>query len=503
MSSESITAYPSADLAEAPQPSLLESFQNLRRLKQSASVFAAACVMAVTAHTGHSEISDQSDVPPSPSIGSYVIAEQEQATHTPFIEPPEDTDRCRLTLAPDYIEANKLMSGPENPDIQIQKEKSYLKYTPGALPLHAKPFSAEGSISPVFSAEAKNSYTALTVAERAIRANAAKKHGLTLYDPLPYISALDRDLYGDPNDKDTLGLRGQLHINDYITAAREYLGKFGVTLKIKQPAETDPYIMAQQIDTSKTRKTIHELIQSFAEFPQEYVNLTGVKTVNLMYHDWLEVEGDKYAAGLAVLQEQAVYFNLFTGTTKDIARHEMLHHLDSRTCGGPGTINNDYSYTADNLGSEYIKDAPVLTYPDYLDKANALDQSFYNAKKQESFDEACKQQVALQQLVKNAKTEVTLNSTYHTTPAEDKAEIGKNLTTSYPDAAIFDSSTPVIRRKFTALIARIYRYSKALSKYFIDIKELRSTLGPSSSMTLHENCRAPIHPGMTHNNGEK
>lgn len=500
MSSEVYAVSPSASPTEAPQSFLFEnSHTYLRRLTQPIGVFAAACVMAATAHTGHSEANGLSDTAPSTALNSYATAGHEQA---PYI-PQTDSNRCNLTLAEDYIAASRLLAAPENPDIETQKAKEYRKQMEAhTLPFLPKTLSTEERAPSILLGQAdKNGYAALTVVERAVRENAARKYGLTLHDPLPYITALDRDLYRDPSDKDVLGLNPRLHINDYIIAARQYLAQFGVMFDIRQPSETDPYITDEQIDTTKTREAIYALIQTFSEFPQEYINLTRVKTVSLMYNDQ-PTEDNQFVAGLAATGEQTIYGNLFTGVSKDIWRHEMLHHLDYVTCGGkPEATDDDPSYTSDNIGPEYVKDAPVTTYQDYVEKSNGLHEEYFNAKLRGDLEAACEKQTALQQLVENSN-DITLISRYHPNATEDKAEVGISLTAHFPNPAIYDRSTPVIGRKFTKLIAKIHRFNKSLSGFFVDIKEKYGNFGPSASKLLYEDCHAPM-VADSGNNGQK
>lgn len=242
--------------------------------------------------------------------------------------------------------------------------------------------------------------------------------------------------------------------------AKIYLGEFGVQLRLARPQDfTGGYIgkvpTKQELNRTNASYDIAEVIDGFHELPLEYVAATGLKTILLIAHAsgeaaYAKIGGPANTVAVNITATQAE-------PGPQLLDHEMYHLLDRRECTSASAQYIDPGYTALNNGDIYG--------PTNHTDALALDSPKISRLR----DQHPKGRSDKQIYHKMLKNVVSYSSYGLTNVVEDKAEMGRNIAIPSDYSTVLSDRTPVIKRKFEYLMARLYHYQPAVVRYFAAI----------------------------------
>lgn len=299
-----------------------------------------------------------------------------------------------------------------------------------------------------------------------MRQTVASEQGLTMARSLPYMRELHAfdmsDTYKRP-------------FNDYLKAAQRYLGEFGVSVLVP----TEPVLPPKDdmsppghetLETVRAKSSMISLIEAFGQLPKEYVSMVGLR------HVWLVAGARSGSLAYAYLDENTdnndIHLNLHHNITPTVIRHELMHLLHERLCGGGDAAGNMADFVKLNDGIEYYgEQAGNLkgTPEEYWQIRQALSRSLFDNQGLESGKEYEEAQSRLSAASETYANKVRFATGYaKKNELEDFAETGEGLGSEHSLTKHLESGFGFVDAKLRIVLALLWRNSPAIAKYFIN-----------------------------------
>lgn len=250
-----------------------------------------------------------------------------------------------------------------------------------------------------------------------------------------------------------------------FAVAGAYLAQFGVRLSVAGPNQFDKSTgtMPTRADLANfsTKYALEDIVGGLQYVPLQYVRATGLKHVVLTDITDNDIQGMALTKG----KDNTVLVDPRKGGDLNLMPHEMEHLIDAKECGAPLGNVSDPAYTALNGGNiyhsnEHEKDADEITVEGTL----ADDVRNFAIASNSSI--ACKEE----EIYKRALPKAVAYSDYGLTDlAEDKATIGANIAFPETYGEVLSKRTPIIRKKFEIIMARLYDINPRLVRYFAGV----------------------------------
>jgi hypothetical protein len=356
-----------------------------------------------------------------------------------------------------YVTADKVLALP---DKNLEAKFETAEYDRQQKAYYEQPFHGTVYFQPNFTGfdYAKFDFEAET--------EAAKEAGVTVVDPLPTLRSLANDTGG------ALKAKPDLTVNQALALTQNYLAKFDIHLDTAdEKANLDWKLrpINKQDDPEVVKDSLLNLVQATSELTTDYIaHITGGKGLDMTLAGNKKSQVAAYA--ITGGDHDQVVFNVSDDVSSDTERHELYHLEDAAEAGGPTAADNDMVYIDYNGGqntyTRQFDDDKDIENPQYdrltfyqRFSASGLERQEYAARNKGNWKEACQIRADEDKLVATIGGAATTVSSYSTTfPAEDKAELGKDLTgNGYAWDVDQSADTPSIHAKFKELLAR-YAY---------------------------------------------
>ena len=286
---------------------------------------------------------------------------------------------------------------------------------------------------------------------------AAKDNDLTVHDE----RAVADTWYAKVNSKHSPSFQAT------FTVAHNYMKRLGVDLEIGK-AQDPNYAFGSrrptpaELNTRETKNDLIDTMTAFSTVPQEYLALAGLKHIYLVAGTNENAEG---YTDTGIEDNDAYYKDIKEADGPGTDLHELSHMIDSAECHG--IIESDSMWTRLNRGIDIYtantNDTTHISYEDRYqqDSINLLtrEQTSAYAHNKAAY---CKAEAA-----DDAEaSKVITYSNYHTSPAEDKAEIMKNMPYVYGWSDVTSKRFPYLYNKFRLELARLYHVAPRIARYF-------------------------------------
>lgn len=315
-----------------------------------------------------------------------------------------------------------------------------------------------------------NNYTDIEQGLTDIRKDAAKKHGLTIFDYRSEFEDLSKDLYAERGSK--------LSYETYFKRAKGFAARYGVTLKIADSQDDlarydDSVLTEQDLKDENVKYSLYSLIKNLGEMPVELVRYIGLKNIVLVKIS------DPDTGGWADIYDGKTYYVDPKKPSGDAFNHEAFHLWDAKKCGAFG-IFADVAYNSLNPRAIYNNSNAPNSVPastdgtgmyidgdEMLERTRELREEAMLAETQGNYKKAKK----IKDDIKDIEALVIVTRDLGLKNiAEDKATIGgEKLFNPFTYSYALDKSSPIIRKKALFILGRIFKDKPEIVRYFADI----------------------------------
>lgn len=248
-----------------------------------------------------------------------------------------------------------------------------------------------------------------------------------------------------------------------LRQSQKFLKNYDVTIRFA--SEKDGFPVAKPIGSKTIEDYIHvndaleNITGTIANYPKEYIALSGIKHIVLANEVESGHENDVFSRAMAVTDGRTIWFDVGYERRGSIVAHEIGHGVMRALCGGSAATTNDPQLAEGMQGKDaYDAEYVGMSYQSYANDLIKIEKRMLEGQEYKA---------RLKDLQKQAK-EISTTSMYaHTKVEEDGAETLSALTADELHSMRHAMAMPKLRRKLSVVLGRMLYYRPHIAEYFM------------------------------------
>lgn len=261
----------------------------------------------------------------------------------------------------------------------------------------------------------------------------------------------------------------------YFDATEEFVTEYGVTLEVPTDQSDIPSKgIGSPLNTANLsdkelkalQYTTRVIADDMSALPVEFIQSIGMK------HIYFVDLTDKKAAGkYDPAVSDSIYLDPLATMGPESLTHEITHMWDNDSCSG-SNYNIDPGFESLNPAPIYKDDEKTdqtsteYTSQEYIDTSKKIQRLLNKIGYDSTLSKSAYRALKAKYKTYLRNTVVTKDYSFKA-PIEDKATLGEAIFDPQIYSMYRQDTKPVIRDKFTYLVARLYERSPKIAKYFI------------------------------------